>query len=339
MAKEKDKEKDKSSSSTNEVVKKFGNIIAFGSALVAKKRNIIPVSPSLDIVLHGGIPEGSWVGFAGPPGCGKSTTALQVIKNALDIPYQGKKRKAFYFDVENRLKPMNFTGIAGLNPDDVQTIQSIEGTILSAQDNLDCCEMLIKNPENRGCIVVIDSSSALCPADELVAGTSGTIRTTQPKLMSHFCKKMAPVIQVMDATIIMIQHLITNTSGYGEKWLVDGGEKLKYQMDVWMMTKGKPELWEHKGKPCGQIIDWKILKSALGHPHVEAKSYLRYGMGLDSLKEYINLAIDFGIVEKSGAWYNFQEFKAQGEENLYLLVTENPEVKENIIKAVKELIH
>jgi recombination protein RecA len=332
------KEKNKVSASLAEVSKKYGDIVSFGSALLNKKRSIIPVSPSLDLVLHGGIPEGSWVGLAGPPGCGKSTTALQIVKNALDIPYEGEKRKVFYFDVENRLKPMNLAGIAGLNSDDIIIIRSTEERMLTAQDILDICESLVKSPENKGCIVVIDSSSALCPADEMVAGTSGTIRTTQPKLMSHFCKKMAGPVQVMDATIILIQHLITNTSGYGEKWLVDGGEKMKYQLDVWLMTKGKPELWEYKGKPVGQVVEWKVLKSALGHPHIEARSFLRYGSGLDSLKEHLTLAIDLGVVVKAGAWFSFGDFKCQGEENLYVSVQSNESLRNEIIAAVKGLI-
>lgn len=329
--------------SVENILKKYGNILSTGTGLLDKKEVIFTVSPAVDIGLGGGIPEGSFVSFAGPPGCGKSSTVLQIIANVQRPEYNiGKEtRKVFYLDVEHRIKPMNMRGTVGLDPDKIQFVRSTEDHILTAQDFLDIAEALVKDPANRGCLIVIDSSSALCPADEMVHETSAMIRASQPKMMAHWCRKLAAPIKVMDSTIIIIQHLITNTSGYGEKWQVDGGEKIKFQLDVKLVTKNKPEKWEEKSGLVGHVIEWEIVKSANSASGNKIKSYLRYGFGLDSLKEAIVLGTDFGIINKAGSWLsmevNGELKKVQGEEQMYNLLETDATCKEFLLSQLKAL--
>lgn len=330
-----------SKSSLESILKKYGKILNTGTGLIDEVIKYISISPCIDLATGGGIPEGSFVSICGPPGCGKSTTALQIMRNALlpGLEVNGQERKLFYLDVEHRIKKMNLSGITGLSPDKIQLIRSTKEKILSAQDYLDIAENLIKDPANVGSVIVIDSASALCPADELVADTSGSIRTTQPKLMSHFCKKIAAPMKVMNVTVIIIQHLITNTSGYGAKWLTDGGEKIKYQLDIKLMTKGAPTKWEEKDLTVGQIIEWDVVKSANCESGKTATSYLRFGKGLDDVKENISIAIDSGLINKSGAWYSYtnestgETVKCQGEDNLYTSL-KNDSVTYNKIDSV-----
>lgn len=340
MAKAKEDKAEKTDKNGNasvaNIVKKYGDIMTSGTGLLDKKIQVFPVSPSIDFVLGGGIPEGSFVSISGPPGCGKSTTTLQIIANAQKPEFyvNGKPRKIFYADVEHRLKPMNMTGIVGLDPAGITVIKSTKESILSSQEFLDIIEAIVKDPENEGCLVVIDSSSALCPADEQTAETSGSLRSTQPKIMAHWCRKMAAPVKVMSATVIMIQHLITNTSGYGEKWQVDGGEKLKFQLDVNITTRNKPEQWLEEGTIVGQIVTWKVIKSAMGASGNECESCLRYGKGLDSIKETFLIAVDLGLIDKAGAWFSFEmngaTVKTQGEAKMCELFAEKPDVYEFI---------
>jgi recombination protein RecA len=326
------KEEKTNSASVENILKKYGDIVTAGTGLLDKKTQVFPISPSIDFAIGGGVPEGSFVSISGPPGCGKSTTTLQLIANCQrpEFYINGKPRKIFYADVEHRLKPMNMRGVVGLNPEGIQVIKSTKEHILSAQEFLDVIEALIKDPENEGCIVVVDSSSALCPADEMVAETSGQIRSTQPKIMAHWCRKMAGPVKVMSATVIMIQHLITNTSGYGEKWQVDGGEKLKFQLDVNITTRNKPEDWEEDGAKIGQIVEWKVIKSAMGQSGNTARSCLRYGKGLDAIKETFILGVDLGIINKAGAWFSFdmngETIKTQGEAKMCAVFAERFDV-------------
>ncbi len=342
--KEDKEEKEATKSSLASIIKKYGDILSNGTTLKDTPTQIFPVSPSIDACLGGGIPEGSLVSLVGPPGCGKSTTVLQIIANIQDPKYNfnGKPRKIFYADVEHRLKSMNMRGVKGLDADAIQIIKSTKEHILSAQDFLDIIESIIKDPENEGCIVVLDSASALCPADELTHETSGQLRSTQPKIMAHWCRKMAAAFKVMTATVILIQHLITNTSGYGEKWQVDGGEKLKYQLDVKIMTKGKPEKWLENDTLVGQIVEWEVIKSANSASGNIAKSCLRYGVGLDAIKETFLLCVDFGIIEKKSSWFSFmmgdELIKTQGEEKMCFLLAERKEVYDFINKQLYDMI-
>lgn len=327
----------------SDLLSKYGAVFHSGLTLRNYQPSILPISPAIDFALGGGIPEGSLVSFAGPPGCGKTSTVLQFIANAQQKEYNvnGNTRKIFYADVEHRIKKLNLSGIHDLDVDNIQFIRSTKGNILSAQDFLDIIENIIKDEENEGCIVVVDSASALCPSDELETGTSGTIRTTQPKIMSHWCKKIASPIKVMNATVILIQHLITNTSGYGQMFLVDGGEKLKYQLDVKLITKGQPEKWINDDIQIGQVVKWDVIKSALSSPTRSAKSCLKYGYGLDSMKELSILGIELGIIQKGGAWFSFtigdKTAKFQGEEKLCQGLYDNPEYAAFVRDSIKSL--
>jgi recombination protein RecA len=322
------------------IISKYGDIITPATELIDNEPHYIPISPSIDLALGGkGVPEGSLVIMIGPPGCGKSTTALQFLSNAIrpENDFKGKTRHIFYEDVEHRLKKMNLTGVVGLDPDKINHIHSAKGKYLTAEDFLNIGEELVKSPENEGCFLVIDSSSALCPADEMVKGADGQIRSVFPKMMSHWCKKMAGPIRVMSSTVVIIQHLITNTSGYGEKWVSDGGEKLKFHSNVRMITKGKPKEWIENDIQVGQVIEWDITKSSGGQSGLTATSYLRYGYGLDFLKEKLVLASDFGIIVKAGSWYKFGTEKFQGENKLYDAMKDNPDLLKEVDKQLDKV--
>lgn len=332
------------SNSVDSIIKKYGDIISKGTGIVDEKKAYFPVSPAIDLSIGGGIMEGSFASFIGPPGCGKSTTILQIIKNALDKEFwiKGQPRKVFYMDVEHRLKKMNMEGVDGLDPELINHIHSTKSHILTAEDYLLIGRELTSDPENEGAIIVYDSSSALCPAEEMVKDPAGNLRTTLPKLLSHWCKQMAPRIKIMNVTVIFIQHLITNTSGWGETWVADGGEKIKFAFDYRLMTKNKPKKWIESGDtPIGQIVEWEVYKSGGGQSGLIAKSHLRYGHGLDAQKELSILAVDFGIIAKNGSWYSIEldgkTHKWQGEDKLYYGLLQNKEVFDHVLKALKKI--
>lgn len=299
------------------VIKDYGkDVFLQAKDLLLKDQTIVGLSPSMDVGLSGGIPFGSFVTIAGPPKAGKTTTTLQL---AAEVQKLGKR--VFYIDVENRLKKMNLNGIDGLKPDNIFVIKSSEYKILSGEDYLNITMNIMKEKENRGSMIIIDSLSSLCPEGELAGEVSGSIRSTTPKLVASFCRQAAGIIPVMDNIVVGMQHLITNTSGYGAKWHIDTGEKVKYQADIRLIIKGTPERWMEDDKQIGQIITWEVAASALGPPGRDIKSYLRYGMGLDKVKEICAMAVDLGIVDKAGAWFSFdyndQNLKFQGEKKLY----------------------
>lgn len=340
------KEKKKVDLSNDKAIQKaFGKVVSKGSELVSAKKNLKPVSvsPSLDLALNGGLLEGSWTIISGDPKTGKSTTCLQICKNAQD-----EGRPVIYIDGESRLKAYNLVGIEGLDLDKIQIIHSPEdGESLSAEDFLDIAESLFKRPENTGAVCVIDSCSSLVPRAELEESSSASLRASLPKLLSHWIKKNAQNVVKHKICVLIITHYITNTSGYGKVKIPDCGVMVQYQADT-RLDISKIEPWEENNKKVGQLVHWKIGCSSMGASGNECISYIKFNKGIDKEKEIIELAESFGIVEKAGAWYsipsldNHADFpespKFQGQSKIYDFLVERKDIFDLIKKKVEEMV-
>lgn len=339
----------------NIIEKEFGEKIVISSTdFLSKRLRTISVSPALDIALGGGIPEGSWVIFAGKPKCGKTTTALHFAAKCQQSKYGSKH--IYYLNIEGRLKKMNLNGITGLNQDEFTIIESTEERILSAQDYLNIGEKIIlTHPE---CVLIIDSYSALCHEKEITEGVGTSTRGGGPALLAQFCRQMANVVPIKRSIVIGITHLMANTSGYGAAIMEKGGNAIAYQVDVKLRCKSN-EPWEHNGKRVGQKVTWLTECTALGMPPgQEVESHLRYAHGIDEVKEIIVLGKDMGLIVLKGSWYTcefmknnlptlgvtewddatIKKCKAQGEDNLYDLLSANPEWFSILEKEVKTMM-
>ena len=319
-----------------ETNKKYGtNVIINASTIVEKERKIISASPTLDFALNGGIPEGSWVLLSGTPKSGKSTLALQIAANA----QQQYDKQVFLGNVEHRINKKELSGIHNLDVSKIEVIQSQKGKILVAQDFLQEFTNIIKTVP--GCVLIIDSTSALCAEKEFTEDITSQARNEGPKLLATFCRKMASIVPVQDVTLIIIQHLIANTSGYGSPYYEDGGNKIQYQADIKLRCNSFSKwnsIQNDDSTRIGQVVTWQVITSALGAPGGKVQSYIRYGYGIDDVKEYLGLALDLGIIEKGGSWYsisfNGAENKYQGEEKTRLAIMENAELFQHIKKQV-----
>ncbi len=334
----KEKDKDKEEDSFEALIKKkYGdNIITLGSDILNENRVVIPISPAFDSIVGGGVPEGSWVGFGGPSGCGKTTAALTIAANAQKEEYGA--RKVFYIDAEGRLKSKSLEGIAGLDASKVRVVRSTREKHLSGEEFSTITTNIIKSYEKA--VVIIDSVSSLCPSAEITEDVSGAIRSTNPKIMGSFCRLNAGVVPVMNTIVITIHHLINNTSGWGEKMVLDGGVKIGYQADVKLITKNKPEKWMDGGHQIGQIVEWECRKAAIGPPDGVCKNYIRYGKGIDVVSEVVNMSIELGVIVKKGAWFYLpfvsDECKFQGQEKVNDYITENIKLVDVMNEKIRE---
>jgi recombination protein RecA len=338
MAKKTESVDEELSSLEKELKKKYGDsIISLGTEILSEVKMVLPISPSMDSIIGGGVPEGSWVGLAGPSGCGKTTLALTLAANAQKEEFGS--REVFYIDAEGRLKRKNLEGIFGLNAAKVKVIRSTREKHLSGEEFSSIATNIVKAHERA--VIIIDSVSSMCPSAEITEDVSGQIRSTSPRIMASFCRLNAGVVPVMNTIVITIHHLINNTSGYGEKLMLDGGVKIGYQADVKLITKGKPEKWMADGKQIGQISEWECLKAAIGAPHGTASTYIRYGMGIDAVVEVVNMAIELGIIEKAGAWFRLpfvsDDTKFQGQEKVNNFVSSKPELIVTIKGKIMEM--
>lgn len=317
--------------------------------------DLLSISPIFDAYLKG-IPLGSWVILSGQPKAGKSSLGVHIIKKFLQ-EYSAPS-KALIVDVENRLKKVQLSQV-GLDKSRIEVLRSSKKKILHAEDYLGITEEWVK--DNPKSVILIDSTSALCSTKEYTDEVTAQTRSLGPKLLANFCRKMAPIIPVQESIMILITHVIANTSGYGAPYMSDSGKKIQFQSDISLLCKNaKP--WEDKGKTIGQENDWKVVWSATGTPPgASFKSYLRYHHGIDEIKELLTLALDIGLIDQAGAWYTmtFMDYasdlcketlvevtgkpydkaiKFQGIDNLYAFLAEHHYFFEELNLQATELL-
>lgn len=334
------------SSVTKDITKTFGeNIILSGNSIIDTKNVIIPVGPVVDILLQGGIPEGSFVVLTGQPKCGKTTTSLHFAATAQDPKYAygpfKDGREVYYLNIEGRLKKRDLQGIPHLNPERFHVIGSQQGKILHAEEYLQIAEKLIN--EVPGSIIIIDSYSALCTEAEITSDMNKMQRADGAKLLAKFCRKVANVIPVNKNVVIGITHLMGNPTGYGAEFKEKSGQAIAYQTDIKLRAKKfSPWTIGNDANPIGQEVEWQVVCSALGAPGATMTSFIRYGQGIDKETEIVQLASDIGLINKAGAWYTITSLedkpKFQGVEKVRLYLLEHPDVYESLVKNVKEMM-
>ena len=315
----------------------YGNIVSNGEDLMNKSQEIMSISPKLDSILNGGIPEGTTTLISGPPKAGKSSLTLRMCRQAQEMG-----RSVVYIDVEHRLKKMNLAGTLGLDPSKLIHIHSDENNLLNAEKVLTIAKQSLQDLPKS--LVVMDSFGALVTEGEMLGELKGSQRNDLHKLLSLFHRILVPIISVNRNFFVGILHEHANTSGYGAATAEGGSSRARYLSDVKLRVK-KFEYWEANGVKIGQIGTWLCGYSALGAPGGECQSYIRYGVGIDILQELIATGLDTGLIQKAGAWYSApyitkrdeQEPKFQGEAKLYAAISNNKEWQEWLESDLREM--
>ena len=319
------------------------NPIIDASFIVDNPKKIISVSPAIDIGLSGkigrGIPEGSWILLSGSEKLGKTALSLQIAANF----QQTLNKKVYYGNVEHRIKARDLTTHnLDLSPEKLQIIQSQKGHILSAEDHLQTYMDLLREEPNI--VLIIDSGSALCSQDEMDGGIKAAQRIQGPKLLASFCRQMQSVVPLQDSVVIIILHVIANTGrGMSTKY-IDGGRKIKYQADINLEgTHFKIQSSNEDGAGYGQDVFWKVKWSALSAPGAKIQNFFRYGYGIDSERELIQIGKSCGLILSGGAGWLTCEFaeeipKLQGDEKLRNYLVENPDKTKILIEKINEML-
>lgn len=334
--------------STRSVIEsKFGKgVMISGSQILETQKMIIPVGPSLDIGLNGGIPEGSCVVSFGKQKVGKTTTMMHFAANCQKEEFGS--RTVYYMDVEGRLKKMNLQGIAHLDVDRVQRIGSYvdeDGVshILSAEDFLNIGINVLKT--DPGCVLIIDSVAALNTMAQL-SGEIGdsTRRAAVAGLLSEFYTAIAQIVPTNKNIVIAISQIQSNPSGRGKESRHKGGNAMMFQADVileFLYAEAK-RFNDADAKAFGQIAHVNVVTSALGAPFGKVACHIRFGKGIDEEAELLELGRQTGIINGTG-WYTYvtdagEEIKRQGENKFVSMLTERRDVFDEINTKVKGLL-
>jgi recombination protein RecA len=336
-----EKGKKKSLSLLDQIKKDYGDVITSGQNLIDNKKELIHWSPNLDLILGGGVCAGDIILLNAPPKHGKTVSALHLAGNAQKVGY-----KIAYDDVEHRLKPRDLQGIKNLKVDEVEIIRSTPSKLLSGEDHLQIVEKIMI--ERKKCLCILDSISQLCVTKEMIGVTGEQIRNPINLFLAQFCRKIANILPINDNVLVLIAHCYSNNSGYGSPTSDGGGSKIRYAANIKLKTKGM-EYWKTNANsdPHGQLVTWITESTSICAPGRKGISYLRYGVGLDEICEYMSIGIDMGLIIKGGAWYSSpsikdekgNEIKFHGEEQLYQYLSTHESQLQELSQQINQLIY
>ena len=302
-----------------------GSIMRLGDHKSEKVESISTGSIGLDYALGvGGLPKGRIVEIFGPESSGKTTLALHVIAEA-----QKQGGIAAFIDAEHALDPV-YAERLGVNVDELLLSQPDTG-----EQALEICEALVRSQAIS--IVVIDSVAALVPQAEIDGEMGDSHVGLQARLMSQALRKLSGTINKTNTIAIFINQLREKVGVmFGNPETTPGGRALKFYSTIRLDIRRNEQLKMGDGV-VGNKTTIKVVKNKVAPPFKTATVDIMYGEGVSHEGEVIDLGVEAGVVEKTGAWYSYQGEKlGQGKENVKLLLKDNPELCHEIEKKVRE---
>ena len=282
-------------------------------------------SLSLDIALGvGGFPKGRIIEIYGPESSGKTTIALHAIAEV-----QKTGGRAAFIDAEHALDPV-YAQKLGVNINELLLSQPDTG-----EQALEICEALVRSEAVS--IIVIDSVAALVPQAEIDGEMGDSHVGLQARLMSQALRKLSGTINKTQTTCIFINQLREKVGVmFGNPETTPGGRALKFYASIRLDIRRNEQLKMGDGV-VGNRTTIKVVKNKVAPPFKTASVDIMYGEGVSHEGEILDLAVDAGIVEKTGAWYSYGTEKlGQGKENVKLLLKDNFELRDEIEKKVRE---
>ena len=279
---------------------------------------------SLDLALGlGGVPKGRVIEVYGPESSGKTTVTLHMIAEV-----QKRGGIAGFIDAEHALDPVYAKKI-GVDIDELYISQPDSG-----DQALEIAETMVRSGAVD--IIVIDSVAALVPKQEIEGDMGDSHVGLQARLMSQALRKLTPVISKSNCVVIFINQLREKVGVmFGNPETTTGGRALKFYASVRMDVR-RIETLKQSGEMVGNRTRIKIVKNKIAPPFKEAEFDIMFGEGISKEGDILDLAANIGIVNKSAAWYAYNDGKiGQGRENAKKYLKENPEIAEEIEQKVR----
>ncbi|WXL27221.1 recombinase RecA [Ectopseudomonas mendocina] len=305
----------------------------FGKGAVMRmgdhERQAIPAistgSLGLDIALGiGGLPKGRIVEIYGPESSGKTTLTLSVIAEA-----QKQGATCAFVDAEHALDP-DYAGKLGVNVDDLLVSQPDTG-----EQALEITDMLVRS--NAVDVIIVDSVAALVPKAE-IEGEMGDMHVgLQARLMSQALRKITGNIKNANCLVIFINQIRMKIGVmFGSPETTTGGNALKFYSSVRLDIRRTGAVKEGD-EVVGSETRVKIVKNKVSPPFRQAEFQILYGKGIYRNGEIIDLGVQLGLLEKSGAWYSYQGNKiGQGKANAAKYLEDNPQVAAEVEGKIRE---
>jgi len=288
--------------------------------------DVIPTGAlSLDIALGvGGIPRGRVTEIYGPDGAGKTTLALHIVAEA-----QKRGGVAAYIDMEHALDP-EYAEACGVDVDNLYIAQPDTG-----EQALEIAETLVRSGAVD--VVVIDSVAALVPRAEIEGEMGDSHPGLQARLMSQALRKLSGAIKQSNTAMIFTNQLREKIGVvFGSSETTTGGRALKFYASVRLDIRRVTGIKE-KGEVIGSRTRVRVTKNKVAPPFRVAEFDIIYGKGISREGDILDLAVQYGIIEKRGSFYSYQgQNIAQGRENAKQYLRDHPEVTAELEQQVRE---
>ena len=293
-----------------------GSIMKLGEDHVPTIENSVSTGClSLDVALGvGGVPRGRIIEVYGPESSGKTTLALHIVAEA-----QKAGGYAAYIDAEHAVDP-EYSKNLGVNTEELLISQPDTG-----EQALEICETLVRSGAVD--VIVIDSVAALVPRAELEGDMGDTHVGLQARLMSQALRKLTGTVSRSNTTVIFINQIREKIGVmFGNPETTPGGRALKFYSSIRMEIRRITSL-KDGGEMVGSRVRVKVVKNKVAPPFKQTEFDIMYGQGISYEGDVLDLAVSGDIVEKTGAWYSFEDTKiGQGRENSKTYLKENIEV-------------
>ena len=282
-------------------------------------------SLGLDIALGiGGLPKGRIVEVYGPESSGKTTLTLQTIAEC-----QKAGGTAAFIDAEHALDPI-YAGKLGVNVDDLLVSQPDTG-----EQALEIADMLVRSGSVD--ILVIDSVAALTPRAEIEGDMGDTHVGLQARLMSQALRKITGNIKRSNCLVIFINQIRMKIGVmFGNPETTTGGNALKFYSSVRLDIRRIGSV-KQGDEVIGNETRVKVVKNKVSPPFRQAEFQVMYGQGIYHMGEVLDLGVQEGLVEKSGAWYSYNGQRiGQGKANAAQFLDENRAMADEIEKILRD---
>ncbi|MCL4235736.1 MAG: recombinase RecA [Deltaproteobacteria bacterium] len=302
-----------------------GAIMRLGDAVIPEVEVVSTGSVGLDLALGvGGVPRGRIVEIYGPEASGKTTLALTILANAQKTGGIGA-----FIDAEHALD-VQYARNLGVKTEELLLSQPDTG-----EQALEIAEVLIRS--NAVDVVVVDSVAALTPRAEIEGEMGDTHVGLQARLMSQALRKLTAAINRSNTILVFINQIRMKIGVmFGSPETTSGGNALKFYASVRLDVRRIGQI-----KTATDVIGGrtrvKVVKNKVAAPFQQAEFDLIFGEGISYEGELVDMGVDRKIIDKIGSWFSFGETRiGQGRENAKKFLKDNPDIKAQVAKAVRE---
>lgn len=318
------KEAQKALDDINKMFKDSHLITRLGDNKTMEMKRTICGIPSIDIPLGGGSPDGRIIELYGKESSGKTTIALHIL-----AAYQAQQpeKEAVFMDFEHAFDK-KYAKSLGVNVEDLLLSQP-----MYAEQGLEVVERLISS--GGVSIVVIDSVAAMSPKSEIEGEMGKASVGVQAKLMSQAMRKLTGTANKTKTLVVFINQEREKIGVmFGNPWVTAGGNALKFyasiRAEIFRGAQTKDE-----GVTVGNRGKIKVVKNKTAPPYQESEFDIEFGTGISKIGGVLDYAVELGIIEQKGSWFNMDETKlGQGRDNVKALLGDNPELVEELEKLI-----